>query len=243
MMVPVSAAAVSRRAVVVLAVAAAAVLVGAGAAQAHNTLVSTDPVDGSTIAAAPARVTLTFNEPARSLGTEVVVTAPDGTTVSTGEPVVDGATVSQDVAGSLPAGAYAVTWRVTSADGHPLEGVLSFTATGATTVGGDPAAAVSPTPSPTPIPTLASTSTPTPSTTSTTSTTALSGAASIGPVAPAAGAEIAPLVTDQDADGDDGYLSVVVVAGVAALVGVLVVGAVLLRRRRAHVLRSRSTRV
>lgn len=235
MMVPVSAAAVSRRAVVVLAVAAAAAIVGAGAAQAHNTLVSTDPVDGSSVAAAPARVTLTFNEPARSLGTEVVVTAPDGTTVSTAEPVVDGATVSQDLAGSLPAGAYAVTWRVTSADGHPLEGVLSFTTTGATTVVGDPAAAASATPIPTLAP--ASASTPTP-------TTALSGAASIGPVAPAAGAELAPLVTDQDADGDDGSLSAVVLAGLAALVGILVVvGAVLLRRRRAHVLRSSSTRV
>ena len=231
MMVPVSAAAVNRRAVVVLAVAAAAAMVGAGAAQAHNTLVSTDPVDGSSVAAAPARVTLTFNEPARSLGTEVVVTAPDGTTVSTAEPVVDGATVSQDLAGSLPAGAYAVTWRVTSADGHPLEGVLSFTTIGATTVGGDPAAAALPTPIP------ASASTPTP-------TTALSGAASIGPVAPVAGAELAPLVTDQDADGDDGSLSAVVLAGLAALVGILVVvGAVLLRRRRAHVLRSSSTRV
>ncbi|NMM30399.1 MAG: copper resistance protein CopC, partial [Cellulomonas sp.] len=102
--------AVSRRAVVVLAVAAVAVLVGPGGAQAHNTLASTDPVDGSTVVATPARVTLTFNEPARSLGTEVVVTAPDGTTVSTGEPVVDGTTVSQAVAGSLPAGVYAVTW-------------------------------------------------------------------------------------------------------------------------------------
>ncbi|WP_158274488.1 copper resistance CopC family protein [Cellulomonas sp. WB94] len=225
-----SAATASRRAVVVLALAAVAALVGAGAAQAHNTLVSTDPVDGSTVAVAPPRVTLTFNEPARSLGTEVVVTAPDGTTVSTGDPVVDGAAVSQDLSGALPAGAYTVTWRVTSADGHPLEGVLSFTATGATTVGG--AAAVTPTPSPTP------TSTPTP----TPSTTAPAATASIAPVAPAGGAEIGPLVTDQDAD-DDGTLSGVVVAAVAAVVLVLVVaGTVLVRHRRARALRSRSAR-
>ncbi|NMM17534.1 MAG: copper resistance protein CopC [Cellulomonas sp.] len=228
--------AVSRRAVVVLAVAAVAVLVGPGGAQAHNTLASTDPVDGSTVVATPARVTLTFNEPARSLGTEVVVTAPDGTTVSTGEPVVDGTTVSQAVAGSLPAGVYAVTWRVTSADGHPLEGVISFTATGstataATATGGDPAAVVSPTPVPTPAPTPTS------------STAALSGAVSIGSVAPAAEAEIAPLGTDQDADGDDGSLSVVVAAVVAAVVVLVVAGAVLFRRRRAHLLRSLPTRV
>ncbi len=44
-------------------------LLGAGAAQAHNSLQSTDPADGSTVATAPERVTLTFDEPAQSLGT------------------------------------------------------------------------------------------------------------------------------------------------------------------------------
>ena len=229
MMVSVRAATARLRVVVVLAVAAAAVLVGAGAAQAHNTLVSTDPAEGATVAAAPARVTLTFNEPARSLGTEVVVTAPDGTTVSTGDAVLDGVTVSQDVTGSLPAGAYTVTWRVTSADGHPLEGVLSFTATGATTVGGDPAAAVTPTPTPAP------TAMPTPS------ITALAAAASIEPVAPTGETKIGPVVSDQDADADadSGLLSGVVIAGVAALVVAgVIAGAVLIARRRAHARRS-----
>ncbi|HEX5331196.1 MAG TPA: copper resistance CopC family protein [Cellulomonas sp.] len=224
-----SAATASRRAVVIFAVAAIAVLVGAGAAQAHNTLVSTDPVDGSTVATAPAHVTLTFNEPARSLGTQIVVRAPDGRMVSTGDPVLDGATVSQGVAGALPAGTYTVTWRVTSADGHPLQGVLSFTAAAATTAGAGPAA--------TPAPTATSTPTPTPS------TAAPSATASIGPVARAGGTEIGPVVTDQDADGDDWSLSALAVAGMAALVLVLVVvGALLLRRRRAHALRSRSAR-
>jgi copper resistance protein C len=225
MMVSVRAATARLRVVVVLAVAAAAVLVGAGAAQAHNTLVSTDPAEGATVAAAPTRVTLTFNEPARSLGTEIVVTAPDGTTVSTGDAVLDGVTVSQDVTGSLPAGAYTVTWRVTSADGHPLEGVLSFTATGATTVGGDPAAAV------TPPPALAAT----PTTTPTPSITALAAAASIEPLAPGGESTIGPVGADLDADADGGPLSGVVIAGVAALVAAgAVAGAVLVRRRRAH---------
>jgi methionine-rich copper-binding protein CopC len=226
MMVSVRTATARLRVVAVLAVTAAAVLVGAGAAQAHNTLVSTDPADAATVAVAPARVTLTFDEPARSLGTEIVVTAPDGKTVSTGAAVFDGVTVSQDLTGSLPAGAYTVTWRVTSADGHPLEGVLSFTATGATTVGGDPAAAVTPAPTPTPTP----------------STTALAAPASIQPVAPTGESKIGPL-PDQDADADGGLLSGVVIAGVAALAVVLVVaGAVLIRRRRAHARRSHSGR-
>ena len=235
MMVPVSVAIASRRAVVVLAIAAVAVLVGAGAAQAHSTLVSTVPVDGSTVATAPERVNLTFNEPARSLGTEVVVTAPDGRTISSGDPVLDGSSVSQAVAGALPAGAYTVTWRVTSADGHPLEGVFSFTATGATTVGAGPAATVSPTPTPTSAPA------PTPS------TTPPSGTASIGPVTRAGGTEIGPVVTDQDADGDDWSAGTgLAVAGGAALVGLLVVVGIAFlwrRRRRRHAPRSRSARV
>jgi len=234
MMVPVSASTVSLRAVVVLVVAAGAAILGAGAAQAHNTLVSTDPADGSTVAVAPARVTLTFNEAARSLGTEVVVTAPDGTTVGPGAPVVDGPAVSQDLTGALPAGAYTVAWRVTSADGHPLEGVLSFTATGATTAGGDPVSAVTSAPSTTAPP--ASAPTPSPA------APAPNATSSITATAPAGGAEIEP-VPGHAADGDDGTLSGVVVAAVSGLVLVLVVaGTVLVRRRRARAVRSRPTR-
>ncbi|WP_448062587.1 copper resistance CopC family protein [Cellulomonas hominis] len=132
-------------------------LLGAGAAQAHNTLQSTDPADGSTVATAPERVTLTFDEPAQSLGTELVVLAPDGSTVSTGAAVLDGTSVSQALTGALPAGTYTVQWRVTSADGHPLSGELTFMASAGTTVGAvsapdsiDPAAPAEPEPTATP---------------------------------------------------------------------------------------------
>ncbi|MGV8978227.1 MAG: copper resistance CopC family protein [Cellulomonas sp.] len=213
------------RALVVLAAAAAVVLGGAGAAQAHNTLVSTDPTDGSTVAVAPARVTLTFNEPARSLGTQIVVTGPDGGTVSVGDAVLVDSAVSQDVSGSLPAGAYTVTWRVTSADGHPLDGVLSFTASGATTVGGEPAATVPPTPAPTPSPT--STSTPT--------STAPTADTSIQPVTPTGGTTLAPVAPDQNQSADAGFPAWVVVAGLGVLIVIFVVsGALLIGRRRAR---------
>ncbi|HEY5554979.1 MAG TPA: hypothetical protein VIK43_08650, partial [Cellulomonas sp.] len=67
-------------------------------------------------------------------------------------------------------------------------------------------------------------------------------AASIQPVAPTGESKIGPL-PDQDADADGGLLSGVVIAGVAALAVVLVVaGAVLIRRRRAHARRSHSGR-
>lgn len=119
---------------------AALVLVGlgAGAAQAHNTLRSTDPADGSTVTVVPAALTLTFDQPATAIGTEIVVLAPDGRTVSVGEPVLVDANVSQAIEGELPAGTYSVQWRVTSADGHPLSGELTFTAAEATAIGVEP---------------------------------------------------------------------------------------------------------
>ncbi|MBW0255072.1 copper resistance CopC family protein [Cellulomonas sp. PS-H5] len=116
-------------AVAALLLALAAVLLTAGRADAHNALQGTDPADGSTVDAPPARVTLTFDQPAQSLGTEIVVLGPDGSTVSEGTAELVDNTVSQALAADLPAGAYSVEWRVTSADGHPLSGTLAFTAT------------------------------------------------------------------------------------------------------------------
>lgn len=114
----------------------ALLLLGAGRATAHNTLQSTDPAEGSTVATVPDRVTLTFDQPAQALGTEVVVLGPDGTVVSTGAAELVDTSVSQAVAGALPAGTYTVQWRVTSADGHPLSGEFAFTAS--TTPGAAP---------------------------------------------------------------------------------------------------------
>ncbi|WP_282944946.1 copper resistance CopC family protein [Cellulomonas endometrii] len=109
----------------------AAVLATATRADAHNALQGTDPADGSTVATPPTHVTLTFDQPAQALGTEIVVLGPDGSTVSTGTPELVDTTVSQALADGLPAGDYTVQWRVTSADGHPLSGELAFTASAA----------------------------------------------------------------------------------------------------------------
>lgn len=115
-------------AVLALLLALAGVLLSAGRADAHNALLGTDPADGSTVTVPPTAITLTFDQPAQALGTEVVVTGPDGATVSVGETQLVDSTVVQALATDLPAGAYAVEWRVTSADGHPLSGTLAFTA-------------------------------------------------------------------------------------------------------------------
>ena len=125
-------------------VVAAFALLGAGPAAAHNTLRSSDPADGATVATAPDRLTLTFDQQALALGTEIVVTAQDGTTVSQGPVEIGDVTVSQPLAPQRPAGAYVVSWRVTSADGHPLTGSLRFVATEAVTGAAAPADPVAP---------------------------------------------------------------------------------------------------
>ncbi len=96
-------------------------------AAAHDELISTDPVDRSSVETTPSTVVLTFGEPAVALGTQLVVTGPSGQ-VQLGAPRLVDATVSQDLQGGAPAGDYRVDWRVTSADGHPVTGRFTFTA-------------------------------------------------------------------------------------------------------------------
>ena len=129
--VPTVRARVARRSGALAALVLLVAVLAAPPAAAHNSLRATDPADGSTVATAPAQVTLTFDQAALELGTQVVVTGPDGAVVSDGPVQLVDVSVVQPLVATLPAGAYTVDWRVTSADGHPLTGSLSFTATGA----------------------------------------------------------------------------------------------------------------
>jgi methionine-rich copper-binding protein CopC len=127
-----SAAARTRAPVLAVLAAGLALVAIAAPASAHNFLVSVSPADGSTVDTAPAAVVLTFDQPAQALGTAILVLGPDGTTVSTGAPILVNSTVSESLGAQRPAGVYTVTWRVTSADGHPISGRFTFTATSAT---------------------------------------------------------------------------------------------------------------
>lgn len=191
-----------------LAVLAVLAVAGAPSAQAHNTLRSSDPADGATVPFAPDHVTLTFDEDAVAIGTQVVVTSPDGTVVSEGDAVLDAGTVTQAVTGDRPAGTYTVTWRVTSADGHPVSGELTFVAADALPA---PIATADPTVEPTTEPA----SEPTAESVATDPT-------------PAPDATIQP--------DDDGGLPVaaaigLVVLGLAILGGILLAVVIVLRRR------------
>lgn len=117
--------ALTRALVVVLLVLGIAPL-GAGPAAAHASLVTSDPRDGATLDRLPSRVSFTFSEDVVTPAYVVVRTA-DGADVTSGGPVVDGATVSQELDGSEATGEVTLAYRVVSVDGHPVTGELAVT--------------------------------------------------------------------------------------------------------------------
>ncbi|WP_019135512.1 copper resistance CopC family protein, partial [Cellulomonas massiliensis] len=141
-----------RAALLTVALVPAALAALALPAQAHDTLLDSDPADGTVVATAPEQVTLTFNEAVLELGTSVAVTGPDGERVDEGEASVTDAVVTQALRADRPAGEYTVLWRATSSDGHPITGELAFRATDAVgteepsaPASGTPGAALTPT--------------------------------------------------------------------------------------------------
>lgn len=111
----------------VLAGTVGSALLAAPPADAHAVLLRTDPGSGAIVQDAPKRVTLTFNEPVRLVTGAVAVVAPTGERIS--RPAVrtgDGSTVRVPLRGGLPRGTFLVTYRVISADSHPVAGGFSF---------------------------------------------------------------------------------------------------------------------
>lgn len=127
---------------------AAGLLCGVGAASAHAVLVSTDPVDGSVVAASPERISLTFGESVQLPPNAVRVFDPDGIEVDDQRAQLtsaDGRAVGIGLLPGAARGTYTVAWRVISADTHPVSGAFTFSvghpsATApATATGGSPA--------------------------------------------------------------------------------------------------------
>src|SRR5699024_3793649 len=98
-------------------------------ASAHSTLLSQTPEDGAELDEVPEAVVLTFNEDITDLGSDIVITGPDGQEITGGDTTIDGTKVSRPLGDDLSAGEYSVDWRVVSADGHPISGKFTFTLT------------------------------------------------------------------------------------------------------------------
>ncbi|WP_100499520.1 copper resistance CopC/CopD family protein [Geodermatophilus chilensis] len=101
-------------------------VVTAPPAAAHAELVSTAPAEGARLDEAPDRVTLTFTEGV-SLGAGYArVLDAAGERVDAGDATVEGDTVVVPLRADLPDDGYLVTYRVVSADSHPVSGAFSF---------------------------------------------------------------------------------------------------------------------
>jgi methionine-rich copper-binding protein CopC len=122
------------------ALLAVCALTTAPLASAHAARIAADPADGAQLARGPAQVSATFNEPLQTAFASMVVVGPDGNTWSAGEPRVQGAVISVDVRPLGPVGRYTANYRVTSADGHVVNGAWSFQLTAAGTGTPGPAA-------------------------------------------------------------------------------------------------------
>jgi copper transport protein len=103
-------------------------LVVAPAASAHAMLVGTDPADGAHLDAAPERISFSFNEPVTVASGGLRVFDAEAQRVDTGtiEPST-GETVAVGLPDDLADGGYLAVYRVTSADSHPIGGVVAFT--------------------------------------------------------------------------------------------------------------------
>lgn len=127
-------------ALALLALVVGLLLAVAGPAAAHSQLASSSPADGEVLEAAPAEVAFTFNEPVTAPRGAARVFAGDGERVDGGSGGVDPEDPTRVVVGlpdDLAAGTYAASFRVTSADGHPVRGAIVFSVGGALEAGDD----------------------------------------------------------------------------------------------------------
>ncbi|MGN9810916.1 copper resistance CopC/CopD family protein [Micromonospora sp. BQ11] len=120
------------RAAVLLALVLAALcgaLAPAGPAAAHAVVVSTSPQRDAVVGYAPREVVVTFSEPVTPVPGRARVLAPDGRRTDVGDPEVRGTTMRIAVrAPARPLGTYLVSYRVISADGHPVAGSFTYSA-------------------------------------------------------------------------------------------------------------------
>ncbi len=107
------------------------VIVGAWAvpAFAHAVLEGTSPGAGTTLKHTPSHITLTFDEHVEASLGAIRVFDSRASRVDVGEPTHPNGTGSKVTVSTpkLDDGTYVVTWRVISADSHPVRGAFTFT--------------------------------------------------------------------------------------------------------------------
>jgi copper transport protein len=112
--------------VVKVAVLATLLLLPALPAQAHAALLRTNPAQGTIVPVPPKSVELFFSEPVSPVSDKIRIIGPDGKRADDGKPVADGPVVRIGLKDGAANGTYLVTFRVISADSHPVPGGFTF---------------------------------------------------------------------------------------------------------------------
>lgn len=95
---------------------------------AHATLISSEPAANSRLTASPSRIRLVFSEPVEGHLARVTLVPASGQPLrlrADADPRDVNAVIA--VIDSIAPGGYRVSWRVVSADGHPVDGTFTFT--------------------------------------------------------------------------------------------------------------------
>ena len=97
---------------------------------AHTALVSSSPKDRAVLSVSPTNISLTFNENLIKISGKNVsrLSLSDSTnkTIRLGKATLNKSKISAQVPSALSKGRYTITYRVVSADGHPVTGTIQF---------------------------------------------------------------------------------------------------------------------
>jgi methionine-rich copper-binding protein CopC len=123
----------SRRLVTLLWLSAVWLLLSCAPALAHARLVQEEPAEGAALAESPDRVELRFSEPVDAEFSPLEVHNSEGERVDEDNARIDPADARVLIVDleELSEGSYTVEWRVTSIDGHVVEGRYGFAVTNA----------------------------------------------------------------------------------------------------------------
>ncbi|MCQ6271853.1 copper resistance protein CopC [Pseudarthrobacter sp. R1] len=127
----------ARRGTVLLAflLGLASTVIPAGPASAHTYLDGSEPAQDAQLSAAPERVSLVFDEGIQAQFTKVTLAVGSAAPATLATEITEQnvvVPVPAGVAGRQPQGStepWTITYRTVAADGHPVEGTLTFSVT------------------------------------------------------------------------------------------------------------------
>jgi copper transport protein len=95
-------------------------------ASAHAALVRTSPVQGTVVSQAPNEIVITFSEHVTPVPDKIRVVGPDGKRIDRNDARVTGDDLRIPVRTDVPRGTFLVSYRVISADSHPVGAGYSY---------------------------------------------------------------------------------------------------------------------